>query len=108
MSETTLDLLQWYGAISGVIAAFVISMDFGRRATGWAFVLFVTASVAYVSWGFLNDEGEAVAWQNVILFVINLIGVWQYLLSPKNRRKMEVIKEAVEEFEHQQEAEAKR
>ena len=107
MNEASLNLFQWYGAIAGVIAALVISLDIGRRATGWAFVLFLTASVAYVAWGFLNDDGKAVAWQNVILFVINLIGIWQYLLSPKNRRKMEVVKEAVQEFEEQEKAEAR-
>ena len=107
VNEASLNLFQWYGAIAGVIAAFVISMDIGRRATGWAFVLFLTASVAYVVWGFLNDDGKAVAWQNVILFAINLIGIWQYLLSPKNRRKMEVVKEAVQEFEEQEKAESR-
>jgi hypothetical protein len=33
--------------------------------------------------------------------------VWQYLLSPKNRRKQEVIKEAVEEFEEHEKAEGR-
>ena len=32
-------------------------------------------------------------------FAVNLLGVYQYLLSAKNRRKMRVIKEAVQEFE---------
>ena len=89
MSETFLNVLQWYGAIAGTIAALVVSLDLGRRATGWAFVLFVTASVAYVAWGFLNDEGKAVAWQNTVLFVVNLIGVYRYLI-----RKMPVHGEA--------------
>ncbi|HEX8579405.1 MAG TPA: hypothetical protein VIA98_14075 [Allosphingosinicella sp.] len=80
MSESFLNVLQWYGAIAGTIAALVVSLDLGRRATGWAFVLFVTASVAYVAWGFLNDEGKAVAWQNTVLFVVNLIGVYRYLI----------------------------
>jgi hypothetical protein len=83
MSESLLNIMQWYGAIAGAIAALVVSLDLGRRATGWAFVLFVTASIAYVGWGFLNDEGKAVAWQNVVLFVINVIGVYRYLIRKK-------------------------
>ena len=83
MSETLLNVLQWYGAIAGTIAALVVSLDLGRRATGWAFVLFVTASIAYVGWGFLNDEGKAVAWQNIALFVINVIGVYRYLIRKR-------------------------
>jgi nicotinamide riboside transporter PnuC len=83
MSENLLNVFQWYGAIAGTIAAFVVSLDLGRRPTGWAFVLFVTASIAYVAWGFLNDEGKAVAWQNVVLFAINIIGVYRYLIRKK-------------------------
>jgi hypothetical protein len=83
MSEGLLNVFQWYGAIAGTIAALVVSLDLGRRATGWAFVLFVTGSVAYIAWGFLNDEGKAVAWQNMALFVINVLGVYRYLIRKK-------------------------
>jgi hypothetical protein len=83
VSENLLNVFQWYGAIAGAIAALVVSLDLGRRATGWAFVLFVSASVAYIAWGFLNDEGKAVAWQNMALFVINVIGVYRYLIRKK-------------------------
>ena len=83
MSENLLDIFQYYGAVAGTIAALVVSLDLGRRATGWAFVLFVTASIAYVAWGFLNDEGEAVGWQNIALFAINVIGVYRYLIRKK-------------------------
>jgi hypothetical protein len=83
MSDGLLNAFQWYGAIAGAIAAFVVSLDVGRKPTGWAFVLFVTGSVAYVLWGFLNEDGKAVAWQNVALFAINLNGVYRYLIRKK-------------------------
>jgi hypothetical protein len=83
MNEHTLGVLEWYGAGAGALAALVVSLDIGRRATGWAFVLFVTASVAYMLWGFLNEDGRGVAWQNVILFVINCLGVYRYLVRKK-------------------------
>ena len=38
---------------------------------------------AYTILGFLNDEGKAVAWQNMALFVINVIGVYRYLIRKK-------------------------
>ena len=34
--------------------------------------------------------------------LINLYGMWQYWLSPKNRRKIEVIEAAVEKFEEKE------
>jgi hypothetical protein len=55
-------------------------------------------NIAWIAFAQMDDTG-GLMWQNIILFGVNLIGVWQYLLSPKNRRKMRVIKEAVEEFE---------
>ncbi len=41
-------------------------------------------------------------WQNGILFAVNLLGVYQYLLSAKNRRKMKVVAKAVEKFEEKE------
>ena len=55
----------------------------GRRPTGWAFVIFVTSSLALIAWGFINDEGEGIGTQNVVLFGINLIGVYRYLIRKK-------------------------
>jgi len=83
MSETLLDILQYYGAAAGAIAALVVSLDLGRRWTGWAFVIFVTASIALIFWGFMNDEGEGIGAQNVVLLAINVIGVYRYLIRKK-------------------------
>ena len=83
MSERLLDMLQYYGAAAGAIAALIVSLDLGRRWTGWAFVIFVTSSLALIAWGFINDEGEGIGVQNVILFAINLIGVYRYLIRKK-------------------------
>jgi len=83
MSETLLDVLQYYGAAAGAFAAFIVSLDLGRRPTGWAFVIFVTSSLALVAWGFLNDEGEGIGTQNVVLFAINVLGVYRYLIRKK-------------------------
>jgi hypothetical protein len=83
MSEALLNVLQWYGAAAGALAAFIVSLDLGRRPTGWAFVIFVTSSLALIGWGFLNDEGEGIGAQNVVLFCINVLGVYRYLVRRK-------------------------
>ena len=75
MSDILLNILQYYGAAAGAIAALIVSLDLGRKPTGWAFVIFVTSSIALIGWGFLNDEGKGIGTQNVILLVINVIGV---------------------------------
>jgi hypothetical protein len=79
---TALDALQWYGAGAGVLAALIVASDISRRMTGAGFVLFVTASVALIAWGFLSGDAAGIGWQNVCLLAINAWGVWRYLLRP--------------------------
>ena len=75
--------LQWYGAVAGAVAAFIISLDLGRRWTGFAFVIFVTSSLALIGWGFMKPDAEGIGTQNIVLLLINLIGVYRYLLRKK-------------------------
>jgi hypothetical protein len=83
LTKGLVDALQWYGAAAGALAALIVSLDVGRRPTGWAFVIFVTSSLALIAWGFVNDEGEGIGTQNVVLFAINVIGVYRYLIRKK-------------------------
>jgi hypothetical protein len=83
LSEGFIDALEWYGAGAGALAALIVSLDLGRRMTGLAFVIFVTSSLALVTWGFLSDKAEGIGTQNIILFVINVIGVYRYLIRKK-------------------------
>jgi hypothetical protein len=83
MSKGLIDALQWYGAGAGALAALIVSLDLGRRWTGFGFVIFVTSSIALVLWGFLSNKGEGIGAQNVLLFVINVIGVYRYLIRKK-------------------------
>lgn len=77
-----IEILKWFASISGVIAALMIAADFGRRVTGWGFVLFTASSIAWIVSGLMDEEG-ALATQNIVLFCINLLGVWRYLIRKK-------------------------
>ena len=81
-----LNALEWYGAISGAIAALIVSLNLGTRPTGWASVIFVSSSLSLLIWGFTNDEGRGIGVQNAILLVINLVGVWRYLFAKSGRQ----------------------
>ena len=83
MSKALIDGLEWYGSIAGALAALIVALDLGRRPTGWAFLIFVTSSVALVTWGFVSDKAQGIGTQNVILFAINVIGVYRYLIRKK-------------------------
>ena len=77
--ETLTTTLKWFASISGIIAAFMVAADYGRRTTGWGFVLFVASSIAWLSGAVLAKDG-ALGTQNAVLFAINLFGVYRYLI----------------------------
>lgn len=86
MNQTLLDGLQYYGAGAATLAALIVSLNIGRRVTGWAFVIFVTSSIALILWGFLAENSEGIGFQNVALLAINIVGVWRYLISKHEPR----------------------
>src|SRR5689334_17046517 len=57
--------LEWYAAIAGVIAAFMVAGDFGRKTTGLGFLLFATGSIAWIFAG-LQAGTPPLAVQNAI------------------------------------------
>lgn len=82
-----LDFLQWYGAISAVVAALVVATNVSAKVTGWAFVVFVTSSISLLAWGFMGKDADGIGWQNACLLFINLWGVYRHLLNPGGNRK---------------------
>ena len=78
-----LTVLQYYGAGAATFAALLVSLNLGRRWTGWAFVIFVTSSLALIGWGFLQPDSEGIGWQNIALLGINCVGVYRYLILKK-------------------------
>jgi hypothetical protein len=84
VSPAALSIVEWYAAGAAAVAALLVALDLGRRVTGWAFVLFVTSSVAFILYGFLDPRPEeAIASLNVVLLFINLFGVHRYLIRKK-------------------------
>ena len=90
--------LEWFGAVGSIVAAALIAADFGRRVTGWAFVLFVSVSIAWVISGVVNQTWPLVV-QNGLLTAVNLLGVWQFLLSRRKKREIEFQEELAERAE---------
>ena len=99
---STTDIAEWYATIAGIVAALMLASDLGRKVTGYGFVLFCTMNVAWIVFAQSQEDGAGLTWQNAILFGVNLLGVYQYLLSAKNRRKMKAVEAAVEKFEERE------
>jgi len=80
--ETIETALKWFASGSGIIAATMVSLDLGRRLTGWGFVVFIASSLAWIA-GAAMTRDFALGTQNLVLFAINLLGVYRYLIIKK-------------------------
>ncbi|WP_370655199.1 hypothetical protein [Sphingomonas aurea] len=81
--ETFADAIKWFASISGMSAALIVSLDLGRRMTGWGFVIFVASSVAWFAGAWLTEDW-ALGTQNGMLFAINVLGVYRYLIRARS------------------------
>lgn len=80
--STVILILKWLASISGIVAALMVSLDSGRKVTGWGFVIFVASSIAWFTGAALSHDW-ALGTQNMVLFAINLLGVYRYLIRKK-------------------------
>lgn len=78
MHDTLIDTIKWAATASGIVAAFMVSLDSGRRVTGWGFVIFVGSAIAWIVGGVLSKDW-ALGTQNLVLLGIDLFGVYRYL-----------------------------
>lgn len=87
MSPETVPYLHFAGMVTAVIAALMISSDISRRVTGFGFVLFTLSSIIWVIAGLAEKEGS-LAIQNGVLFFINVLGIYRYLLRRPLQRHL--------------------
>jgi uncharacterized membrane protein YphA (DoxX/SURF4 family) len=99
--------LEWIAAIGTMIAASLLAADLGRKVTGWGFVLFCAVAVTWIISG-LTSDAIPIAAMNGVLLLINIYGVWQYLLSPKNKKVMDRLEPVAKKIEREVEAEEQR
>ena len=69
----------WIAPIATMIAAMMTAANLGSRITGWGFVVFVIGSIAWSAVGLASGQTNLVA-TNVFLTLVNLIGVWRWLV----------------------------
>jgi hypothetical protein len=69
-------------------------------------VLFCLVSITWIASG-MTSGAVPIAAMNAILLLINAWGVWQYLLSPKNKKVMDRLEPVAERIEREVEAEEK-
>jgi len=81
-----LAILRTFAAVTTVLAASLVAANLNARATVAGFMIFIVASIAWMADGWLETKASLVI-QNVILLVINLIGVWRWLPKAEKEAK---------------------
>ncbi|MBL0924521.1 MAG: hypothetical protein IBJ12_08680 [Sphingomonadaceae bacterium] len=89
--------VEWIAAIGTIFAAAMVAADYSRRVTGFGFVLFSIVSCLWVYSGLTAKDGMPLAIQNGVLLLINLFGVWQFLISRRKKREIEKAEEIAEQ-----------
>lgn len=89
-------LLSWSATATGILAAVLVSLNLGVRVTGWAFVIFTASSVFWMATALTRGDAEALLVQNAVMFVINLIGIYRYLINPSRKLRKQMAKEDAE------------
>lgn len=69
---------EWSATGLTIIAALMVSLDLGRRLTGYGFLVFAVSSVLWLT--VAREDGQPGLWlTNAVLLCINLVGVWRWL-----------------------------
>jgi len=71
--------VEWLASGTGMVAALMVSINAGARVTGWGFAVFVLSSLAWITAAWIEGE-PALGSQNLVLFGINCLGVYRWLL----------------------------
>ena len=74
--------IRWFASITGMIAATLVSLDWGRRDTGYGMILFCASAVAWLTAAAMARD-YALGTQNVVLLGIDLLGVYRYLIRDR-------------------------
>jgi hypothetical protein len=77
--------LRTFAAVTTIIAAALVAANWNARVMVAGFSIFIVASLAWMADGWLENKASLVI-QNVILLLINAIGVWRWL--PRAEKEM--------------------
>lgn len=83
-------MLRWVGSGTGMVAAVLVALNISSRVSGVGFVIFTLSSTCWIAAG-LMDGNPPLALQNGILLLVNLVGIFRYLLptAPRGNRSAE-------------------
>lgn len=71
-------IASWVATVATILAACLTASNLGSRITGYGFIVFTIASIAWFATGLLSGQ-PALTWTNAVMTGLNLFGVWRWL-----------------------------
>jgi len=72
------DTISWVATIATISAALMTASNLGSRVTGFGFAVFTVGAICWIGVGAATHQ-PALMWTNIVLFVVDLFGVWRWL-----------------------------
>jgi hypothetical protein len=71
-------IASYIAPIATTIAALIVASNLGSRITGFGFIVFTVGSIGWAALGLATGQPNLL-WQNVLLTLLNLFGIWRWL-----------------------------
>jgi hypothetical protein len=75
----TAEVLRWIASLSTMGASLVLAARVRPTLMGWSFVVLTVGAVIWIVIGYLTEEYALLA-QNAVLSLINVFGVYRWLI----------------------------
>ena len=72
------DVISWVATVATIVAATMTAANLGSRVTGYGFAVFTFGAISWIAVGWTTHQ-PALLWTNVVLFVLDIFGVWRWL-----------------------------
>lgn len=70
-------ILEWSGSVLAVSGAILLAINIS--ISPWAFVIYLLSSIILFIWG-LRRKAYGIAMQNMVFTVINVVGIYRWLI----------------------------
>ena len=75
---TSMEVLRLFASVTTVVAAILVAINVSPKVTVAGFLVFIAASIAWMADGWFDNKASLL-FQNAILLLVNIAGVWRWL-----------------------------
>jgi len=77
MKTPTILALEWAGALLSILGAGLLALNIS--VSPWAYVPYTISSILLLVWA-IYQRSYGIATQNIVLLLINVVGIYRWLL----------------------------